>query len=162
MVALARERWRAGRSGVSTPTPRCRAWRPSVLRKSDELDAAERGHDEYLAVVGSHGSWATVSVAWARGELAYLRGDVAEAEAEARTAVEIARQAGFPLAFPAWLALLVEVLVERDELTAAEAELDGGRDGTGRCPRRWWFGPLLFSRARLRLARGSRGRRSKT
>jgi DNA-binding CsgD family transcriptional regulator len=51
------------------------------------------------------------------------------------------------------LATLVEVLIERDELTAAEAELDAA-EMTSAVPDSWWFGPLLFSRARLHLARG--------
>ena len=55
------------------------------------------------------------------GQLAFMRGDVAEAEAAARTAVEMAREAGFLLAFPPWLAMLVEILVERDDLAGAEA-----------------------------------------
>lgn len=122
-----------------------------ALRCADELDAAERALDEYLAVVGSHGSWATVSRAWERGDLAYLRGDVAEAEAEARIAVEVAHQAGFLIAFPTWLALLVEVLVERDDPSGAERELEVAGIA-GATPDEWRFCPLLFSRARLRLA----------
>ena len=130
MAALARRAVKDGKIWRDYPDTPMPSVATSVLRQTDELDAAERGHDEYLSIVGSHGSWATVGEAWERGELAFMRGDVAEAEAAARTAVEIAREAGFLLAFPPWLALLVEVLVERDDLAGAEAELGGRNHGS--------------------------------
>jgi DNA-binding CsgD family transcriptional regulator/tetratricopeptide (TPR) repeat protein len=123
-----------------------------ALRCVDELDAAERAGADYLSVVGSHASWVTVSEGWERGELALARGEVAKAEAWARTSVDAARQAGFLRAFTAWLALLVEVLVERDDLAGADAELSAS-GMTAALPSDWWFLPVLFSRARLRLAR---------
>lgn len=97
--------------------------------------------------------WAIAAVAYARGQLAYLRGDIARAEPDLRAAVETSRQADTPLVFPDWLAALLEVQIERDELTAAEAELDAA-EMTNAIPDSWWFCPLLFSRARLHLARG--------
>jgi DNA-binding CsgD family transcriptional regulator len=153
LVTLAQRAAKGGkiwREYPDAPVPRVVS---QVLRLTDELDAAERCNDEYFSIIGSHGSWASVSEGWAQGELAFLRGDVADAEAAARTAVEISREAGFPLALPLWLALLVEVLVERDDLAAADAELTrSGMDAV--IPDGWWFGPLVFSRARLRLAGG--------
>ena len=153
VAALARRAVKDGkiwREYPDTPMPTVAT---SVLRQTDELDAAKRGHDEYVSIVGSHGSWAIVGGAWERGELAFMRGDVAEAEAAARTAVEMAREAGFLLAFPPWLAMLVEILVERDDLAGAEAELSAAGT-TGSLPDAWWFGTLMFSRARVRLSQG--------
>jgi DNA-binding CsgD family transcriptional regulator len=122
-----------------------------VLRCVDELDAAERAMDEQASAAGVRGAWSMVASAWERGELAYLRGEVAASEGLARTAVEIIRQSGYALPYPNWLALLVEVLVERDDLAGAQAELEtAGLPEV--MPDTWWFGPLLSSRARLRLA----------
>jgi DNA-binding CsgD family transcriptional regulator/tetratricopeptide (TPR) repeat protein len=153
LVTLAQRAVKGGKIWGENPDTPVPAVVTQVLRLTDELDAAERCHDEYLSIIGSHGSWATATEGWEQGELAFLRGDVADAEAAARTAVEVSREGGFPLALPPELALLVEVLVERDDLAAADAELT--RSGmTAVMPDGWWFGPLVFSRARLRLAGG--------
>ena len=82
-----------------------------------------------------------------------MRGEVAQAEAHARTMVEVARQGGFLLAFPTWLATLIEVLIERDDLVAAEAELTATETNEA-LPESWWYCSLVFSRMRLRLAQG--------
>jgi DNA-binding CsgD family transcriptional regulator len=125
-----------------------------ALRCIDELDAAKRALDDYTSVVGPRGAWARVSEGWERGQLSFLRGEVLVAETEARTSVEVARTAGYLLAFPPWLALLVEVLVERDDLAGAEAELVRSGATAAMPDAKWWSGDLLFSRARLRLAQG--------
>jgi DNA-binding CsgD family transcriptional regulator len=52
---------------------------------------------------------------------------------------------------PIFLAVYVDALVERGELTAADDELIGA-GFTGPLPENYWWGPLLLSRGRLRLA----------
>jgi DNA-binding CsgD family transcriptional regulator len=120
----------------------------------DELDAAERAIDHYFSALRTRVAAPTIAGGThMRGALAYARGDISHAEIDARTAVEAGRQGGFLRAFPNWVATLVEILIERDDLAAAEAELVAGAM-TGPVPERWWFTGLLFSRARLRLAQG--------
>ena len=94
-----------------------------AMRHAGDLEGAERAFAQARAVLGARGAMYDVVVPFHRGEQAFLRGEVAEAEADARVAVELSHQQGYPLANPPWIALLVEILVERDDLAAAEAEL---------------------------------------
>jgi ATP/maltotriose-dependent transcriptional regulator MalT len=75
------------------------------------------------------------------------------AEVDARSVVEAARLGGFLTAFSFWLALLIEVLIERGELQAAEQEL-GASGLTGELPDTYWSAQLHYSRGCLRLAQG--------
>lgn len=125
----------------------------SVLLWTDELDAAERAIDRNLSTSRARGAALGIAAAaYSRADLAYLRGNVAQAEADARAAVEASRQGGFPLAYPMWTARLIEILIERDELEAAEDELAAFRATASMDD--FWHLPLLLSRARLRLAQG--------
>ena len=156
VAGLARRALEGGKIWREQPDSAVPGGATYVLRQVDELDAAERAivqNRSALRTRKTEAPWAIAAVAYARGQLAYLRGDIARAEPDLRAAVETSRQAETPLAFPDWLAALLEVLIERDELTAAEAELDAA-EMAGAVPESWWFGPVLFSRARLHLARG--------
>jgi DNA-binding CsgD family transcriptional regulator len=135
----------------STAIPGGSSW---VLLQVDELDAAEPTIDQNLSAALARGAAAPIAGATSlRAELAYLRGEVAQAEADARAAVETSRQGGFHLIFPHWIALLVAILIERDDLAAAESEFSTA-EMTGTIPDHWSFGPLRFSRSSLRLAQG--------
>ena len=124
-----------------------------ALLRADALDAAERAIELYTAEAHAHGGGFSSGASYLNAELAFVRGDVARAEPDVRAAVEGGRLGGALGVFPNWVGLLVEVLVERDELGAAERELlDSGLAGD--LPDDWWLIPLLFSRARLRLAQG--------
>ncbi len=118
-----------------------------------DLDGAERALARHFATADSLGITGAFSKVGLGGELSLRRGQVAEAEAEARLALEMHRQAGYPLAYPVLLAVLVEVLIERDDLASAEAELAAVGLTTG-VPDDWWLSLPLYSRARLRLAEG--------
>jgi DNA-binding NarL/FixJ family response regulator len=127
-----------------------------VLLRADELEVAERAIEQYWSEARARGPALTAGTAFLRADLAHARGDIARAEPDARAAVEAGRQGGFLVAFPNWLALLVDVLIERGELDGAQRELEAsGMDGS--IPDDYWFTPLLHSRACLRLAQGSTG-----
>jgi DNA-binding CsgD family transcriptional regulator/tetratricopeptide (TPR) repeat protein len=125
-----------------------------VLLRAERFDAAERAIEQLAADARSSGEAPSVAgAAFLRSELALLHGDVARAVAEAGAAVEAGRQGEFLWAVPIWLANLVEALVERDELDAADAAL--AADGmAGPLPPSYWFTPVVLARGRLRLAQG--------
>jgi DNA-binding CsgD family transcriptional regulator len=118
-----------------------------------DLDGAELALARHFAIAGSLGLTGVFSQGGLGGELSLRRGQVADAEAEARLAVELHRQAGYPLAYPVLLAVLVEVLIERDDLAGAEAELAASGLATA-IPDDWWLNPPLYVRVRLRFAQG--------
>jgi len=124
-----------------------------LLIRADELGAAEHAIEQYSRAAEARGPAPIVAGAWMRGELAYARGQIARAESYARAAVEVARQRGF-LVGPAslWLALLIDVLIERDALDAAEHELEVSGFG-GLAPIVLAM-PLKHSRGCLLLAQG--------
>jgi DNA-binding CsgD family transcriptional regulator len=124
-----------------------------MLIRADDLDAAERAIEDYSRAAETRGPAPTIASAWMRGELAYARGQIARAEPYARAAVEVARQRGF-LVGPAclWLALLIDVLIERDALDAAEHELETSGFGDGSPI--IYASPLKHSRGCLFLTQG--------
>jgi DNA-binding CsgD family transcriptional regulator len=123
-----------------------------LLIRADELNAAEKAIDQFVAAARARGSTPAVAVALAlRGELALARGEVGRAEPDLRAAVQAMRQTGLVVHNAFLLGSLVEVLVERGELRAAEQELES--DGlTGAIPDQFWTNPVLHGRARLRVA----------
>jgi hypothetical protein len=126
----------------------------AVMALRNAGDGGERALAQARALSGSRRSMQYSVEPFHHGEQAFLRGQVAEAEADARAAVELSHQQGYPLANPPWIALLVEILVERDDLAGAEAEL--ARAGMADAiPNHWWFLGVAFSRARVRLAQGN-------
>ena len=125
-----------------------------VLIRADELDAADTAAERLIATAVPRGSVAVLAGGlYLRGYSSYRRGELRSAEADARQAVDAARMRGFLGAFPMWTGLLVDLLAERDELEAAEHEL-ASVGMTGEIPDTYWFGPLLFSRGKFRLAQG--------
>jgi DNA-binding CsgD family transcriptional regulator len=127
-----------------------------MLIRADELGAAERAIEQYSHEAEARGTAPIANTASMRAELAYARGEIARAEPYARAAVEVARQRGFLTPLPIWLALLIDVLIERGALDAAEQELEASGMG-GDVPDNFWFSPLLHSRGCLRLAEGRTG-----
>jgi DNA-binding CsgD family transcriptional regulator len=127
-----------------------------ALQEIDQLDAAARAGAERAAALAGRGGgvYETTIQAWINAKLAWGHGEIARAEAFARTTVEAALQGGFLVGMPIWLADLVELLVERDELVAAQAEL-ARTAMEGALPENWIYTPVLFSRARLGLAQGA-------
>jgi DNA-binding NarL/FixJ family response regulator len=119
---------------------------------ADAFDVAERFCDAAVADARARGSLLDFAMASAfRAELAYRQGRLVQAESDARASLEAARLGQSPFAVNP-LAHLIDVLVERGELDAALAAL--ADSGSAEIPDLLVTNFLLFSRARLRLARG--------
>jgi DNA-binding CsgD family transcriptional regulator/Tfp pilus assembly protein PilF len=124
------------------------------LLAADALDVADRALEQALADARARAAIPAVAYLTSRRGWVHLRrGAVARAEADGRTALELLTMHGIPLGVPSALALLVEVLVERGEAEAAEAELRGADLGAEILP-----GPtnnfLFEARGLVGLARG--------
>jgi DNA-binding CsgD family transcriptional regulator len=123
-----------------------------TLARTEQLDlAADR--IEALAAEGRAraAAFAANQASFLRASVELMRGNAARAEAEAATAVDAARRGGWLVGVPIYLAVQLEALVELDQLDVADAALaEFGFDGP--LPESYWWSPLLFSRARLRLA----------
>ncbi len=127
-----------------------------ILIQADELGVAERAIEQYSRVAEARGTMLIAGTAFFRTTLAYARGQISRAEPYARAAVEVARQKGFSIATSNWLALLIDVLIERDAPEDAEQALRAsGLDGE--VPDWLWANPVLHSRGCLRLAQGRTG-----
>jgi DNA-binding CsgD family transcriptional regulator len=128
----------------------------NALTYADRLDEADELIAQALADVRRRGSLTGyVHISTFRAQARLRRGLVSEAEADARGAVEAAGLSG-GYVVPGTFALLVEALVERDDLDAAEVELR--RSGLPEVPPIVFpFTMLLHSRAVLRLAQGRAG-----
>jgi DNA-binding CsgD family transcriptional regulator len=125
-----------------------------ALLECDALDALEAELD--AATVEARRRGDGILLAWVltfRSLIAWRRGDLLSAEAEARTAVEIADQMGWGPAVPIPLHTLVEILLEggaADEV----ARLLEEHHACGELPENQPFTLLLGSRGRLRLLQG--------
>lgn len=122
-----------------------KAERPELARQT--IDAI----DESARAVGALPLLTSASNL--RAEASLQRGDVAEAAEHARGTVDLARTGGFLFAFPTFLSVLVEALIERDEPEAAAAELSAS-SMAGALPETYFFMPVMAARARLRLVQG--------
>ena len=128
-------------------------WAARALTFVDELDRADRLVDEMLADARKRGSvmgYAT-ACAW-RAAIALRRGQIPLAEAEARSAVDLATAHGLYFIAPHAHSFLGEALIEQGELEQATALLEGAKLGPMQGTRpeaRFWH-----TRARARLACG--------
>ena len=121
------------------------------LIRSEALELADRVVQGLLEDRRARGAATGVaSSLYLSAQLAYLRGDLLGAEADARAAIDAFGAAGVVASVPIVAALLVQILVDRGQLEEAANLLasvapEGVYD-------HWWFLPLLWSQARLRLA----------
>lgn len=123
-----------------------------VLTRTEQLDLATQSIDALAAEARTRGfALPLAQTSFLRANVSLMRGEVAKAEAEAGSAVEVARRGGWLAAVSIFLAVYIDALVERGELTAADDELIQA-GFTGALPENYWWGPLLLSRGRLRLA----------
>jgi DNA-binding CsgD family transcriptional regulator len=124
-----------------------------VLLRADELDEADR----WIAVLEEdarrRGPVASTIAFGLRSWLAFRRGELASAEDDGRRAVELCREHGIGFGLAVNLRWLLDAQIERGELAEAEAEL-GASGLLGPLPDFYWFSPLRFGRARLRIAQG--------
>jgi DNA-binding CsgD family transcriptional regulator/tetratricopeptide (TPR) repeat protein len=128
-------------------------WAARALTFIDELDPADRLVDDMVADSRRRGSvmgYAAAS-AW-RASIALRRGLIAPAEADARSAIELASAHGLHFIAPHTYSFLGEALIEQGELEQASMLLERAELGPMRGTR-----PevrFLHTRARARLASG--------
>ncbi len=125
------------------------------LVAADEVDAARRAADRALAIARERDATPDLMRAWfLRGFVAWGYGDLVSAEADLRQAIHLARLAGvFPVVL-IYIPPLMEVLILRDELEAAEAELQATGMAAGPIPENAMFSLLPLIRGHLRFERG--------
>jgi DNA-binding CsgD family transcriptional regulator/tetratricopeptide (TPR) repeat protein len=126
-----------------------------TLAAADEVDAARIATERALAVAREREAIpGLVMGLFLKGFVAWNYGDLLEAEADVRQALDLARMAGLlPLA--ALIAgPMTEILVARDKLEEAEAELRSLGVADGPIPDNPLFSLLLFARGHLRFERG--------
>jgi DNA-binding NarL/FixJ family response regulator len=126
-----------------------------TLVAADEMKAAEHAAERAMAIAQERGATPElVRARFLKGFVAWGYGDLVTAEADMRQGIDLARMAGIvPLVFM-YTGALVEVLVERDELEAAEAELGAIGMADGPIPANPVFGLLTMTRGHLRFERG--------
>jgi DNA-binding NarL/FixJ family response regulator len=125
------------------------------LVAADEMEAARHGAERALAIANERGATPElVRARFLKGFVAWGYGDLVTAEADMRQGIDLARMAGIvPLVFM-YTGALVEVLIERDELEAAEAELQAIGMAEGPIPANPLFGLLAMTRGHLRFELG--------
>ena len=148
--ALATPRWLVGRHPEAPQYFHALA----VLVSADRYDIAAEHLERAVQAGRTAGSPFTVAVAtYHRSRLAYHRGALREAEADAEHSVQL--MAGHPwgAARAGSLAALIEALVDRGVLAAADRALaEQGLEG--HIPDGLTFNLLLCARGKLRLAQG--------
>jgi DNA-binding CsgD family transcriptional regulator len=121
----------------------------------DEIDAARHAAARALTLAREDGATPSLVRAWFLSAfVAWGQGDLVTAEADMRQAIELARLAGIMPLVLLFTPGLIEILIERDEVAAAEAELEATGMATGPVPENVIFGMLLLIRAHLRLVQG--------
>jgi len=126
-----------------------------TLVTADEMEAARHGAERSLAIARERGATTElVRGLFLKGFVAWGYGDLPAAEADLRQAIDLARLAGiFPLVLM-YTGALLEVLIERDELEAAEQELAALGMAEGPAPTGPLLGMLLMIRVHLRVEQG--------
>ncbi|HET8815534.1 MAG TPA: AAA family ATPase [Solirubrobacterales bacterium] len=122
-----------------------------ALVVTDEVDEGLKAAEQALATAEEIGGVPQRIRGWyLRGFASWASGDLVGAEADIRQAIDLARLAGM---FPMVVMItpsLVEILIERDELDAAEAELRGLGLDAGPSPPTFGSVLLLIIRGHLR------------
>ncbi len=122
-----------------------------TLVVTDEIEAGRRAAELALATAREVNGAPQLARGWSlRGFAAWGGGDLIEAEADMRQAIDLARLAGIVPIVMMNTPPLVEILIERDELDAAEAELKGIGMDAGPVPPNFPSIQLLVIRVHLR------------
>jgi DNA-binding CsgD family transcriptional regulator len=123
---------------------------------SDEVDAARHAAARALEMARKDGATPGLARAWFLSAfVAWGSGDLVAAEADMRQAIDLVRLAGIMPLVLLFTPGLIEILIERDELDAAETELRATGMATGPVPENVIFTTLLLVRAHLRLEQGN-------
>lgn len=124
----------------------------------DEIEAAQYAAERALAIAQERGATPELSRArFLNGFVAWGSGDLVAAEADLRQAIDLARLTGLAPLVMLSTGPLVEVLIERDQLEAAEAELQAIGMAENPIPANPMLGMLALVRGHLRLERGEFG-----
>ena len=125
------------------------------LVAADEMKAAQHGAERALAIARERGATTElVRGLFLKGFVAWGYGDLPAAEADLRQAIDLARLAGIVPLVLMYTGALLEVLIERDELEAAEKELEALGMAEGPAPGGPLLGMLLMTRVHLRAEQG--------
>jgi DNA-binding CsgD family transcriptional regulator len=126
-----------------------------TLITAEELDSARYAAERALAIGRERGAAAEVARGlYLRGVVAFGFGNLVDAAADVRQAMDLARLAGIPPLLAMFGGGYVEILVERDELEKADAELAALGISTGPMPEGPNFSLFRLARGHLRLERG--------
>ena len=137
--------------GSESPTYYYAAW---TLALCDQLTAAASALDAAIAHARVHGSALGFGLASSfRANVHHRTGMLFDAEADARAALAVAELEDLGPSLPFATAFLADALLDRGEFDEA-AEALASIDTSGPSGDSIALNPLLFSRGRLRLARG--------
>jgi DNA-binding CsgD family transcriptional regulator len=126
-----------------------------ILLVADEMDTAAKAADRALEIARERNSTPEIGRAWfIRGLIAWGYGDLVGAESDLRQAREIAILAAIPALWLSMAGPLALVLIDRDELDAAEAILAECGAASGPLAPTGPMSMILMVRARLRCERG--------
>jgi DNA-binding NarL/FixJ family response regulator len=126
-----------------------------TLVTADEMEAAQHGAERSMAIARERGATTElVRGLFLKGFVAWGHGDLPAAEADLRQAIDLARLAGIIPLVLMYTGALLEVLIERDELEAAEKELEALGMAEGPAPAGPMLGMLLMIRVHLRVEQG--------
>jgi DNA-binding NarL/FixJ family response regulator len=130
-----------------------------VLVGADEIEVAQHGAERALEIARERGATGElVRARFLTGFVAWGSGDLVTAEADMRQAVDLAQLAGIMPLVLTYTGPLIEVLIERDELEAAEAGLRTIGMAEGPIPPSPLFGFVRMMRGHLYFERGELGR----
>ncbi len=121
----------------------------------DETDAVREAADRALAIARERDDTPGIARGlYLQGIASWAVGDLEAAEVDIRQAVELARMAGIAPYVLMFVGTFVEVLVERDELEAADRELQALGVADGQMPDSPMFYMTMLGRGHLRFERG--------
>jgi DNA-binding CsgD family transcriptional regulator len=127
----------------------------TMLVVTDEVDAARRPAERAFEVARERNGTPEVTRAlYLSGFVAWGYGDLIRAEADIRQGLELARMAGIVPLLLMYAPVMAEILIERDELDAAEAELRSVGVATGSLPPNPISSVQLVARVHLRCEQG--------
>jgi DNA-binding CsgD family transcriptional regulator len=126
-----------------------------ILAIAGELEGAGKAAERALEIARERDAAPDISRAlFLRGFVAWSYGDLVAAESDVRQAVELARLAELLPMQLMFAGPLAEVLIERDELDAAEAVMAEAGVGADPLPPSGLFPFLMLARGHLRVERG--------
>lgn len=127
----------------------------SALISAERLDQARYAVERAVSIARERASTPELSLAVGiRGAVALGGGDLLTAEVDVRQALDIARLAGIAALVMLGVAPMVQILIERDELEAAEAELQSLGMAEGPIPESAVVAMVRYERGHLHFARG--------